>query len=73
MTKYNEVSQLLTTRELADYLRVSVSCLEKQRSCGKAHPTYTRIGRRILYELQDVQDFLSANEVNTNTTTGVEQ
>ena len=52
--------RLLTTEEVADELRVSVSALTKWRIIGKG-PTFVKIGSRVGYTRQAIDEFVSAN------------
>ena len=49
----NPAQRLLSVREAADYLGVSVSWLNKQRLIGGFVP-YVKIGRRVGYDLADL-------------------
>jgi excisionase family DNA binding protein len=67
MLNTNEVShsppvfdELLTTKQLAVYLQVSVATLEKQRSLTpKSHPPYIKMGRAVRYKVADVLAWLN--------------
>ena len=53
MTKY------LTTAEVAELLRMPVESVRYWRHVGKG-PASFRLGRRVLYELADVEAFVAA-------------
>jgi excisionase family DNA binding protein len=48
---------LLTTQDLADYLKVPVATVYKWRSVGTA-PRGVRVGRHVRYRLRDVERWL---------------
>lgn len=52
--------RLLTTEEVADELRVSVSALTKWRILGKG-PAFVKIGSRVGYTRAAIDDFVTAN------------
>ena len=49
--------QLLTVEETADFLRCSISILNKWRVAG-AGPPFVRIGTRVRYRLSDLTAFI---------------
>lgn len=51
-------SGLLTTQELADYLKVPRGTLHQWRSRGEGPPGF-RVGRHVRYRAQDVEAWLS--------------
>ncbi|WP_150046564.1 helix-turn-helix transcriptional regulator [Methylomonas rhizoryzae] len=53
-------NQLLTRREAAAYLRVSLSTLDHQRSRG-AGPSFVRIGGAVRYEPTALVSYLEAH------------
>jgi len=53
------LSRLLTTKEAAAYLNVSVSFLMKARHRGDG-PRYRKIGRSVRYTEQDLLEWLRA-------------
>lgn len=58
MTKLNRTPAVVfTTRQLARYLGVSTSLLEKAR-CRNIGPAYHKIGKSIRYSEIDVRDWL---------------
>jgi len=54
---------LLSEEEAAKYLGLSQACLRKRRRLGKT-PAYIRIGRRILYQLQDLDALIASGRVD---------
>ena len=54
------MSDLLGVEELADYMGVPKATLYKWNSEGTSPPRY-RIGRRILYRLDEVDDWIEAH------------
>lgn len=59
-----DLNRKLTTEEAAAYLRLQPGTLEVWRCRGRG-PKYHKIGRRVIYDLQDVQDFASSHTVLT--------
>lgn len=58
--------QLLNTSEAAKYLRLARQTLNAARSAGTS-PPYIKIGRRVLYDLADLDRFLdSRRRVSTS-------
>jgi hypothetical protein len=58
--------ELITTKELAHLTGLSTSFFEKGRVYGYG-PTFIRIRGRILYRLQDVEEWLQVNRCNQST------
>ncbi len=56
-------TKLLTPKEAADFLKVSVHTLSKWRQKGTG-PEYTRTGNRIKYEKKTLQEYLKKNRVS---------
>ena len=56
--------QRLRTEEAAEFLGFSKQTLEIWRCYGKG-PRYLKIGRRIFYRPQDLEEFANANIVET--------
>jgi hypothetical protein len=54
------VDQLLTERQAAVALLVSVKTLQAWRVQGRNVP-FVRVGRRIAYRVQDINDFIENN------------
>ena len=54
------VAQLLTERQAAVALLVSVKTLQAWRVQGRNVP-FVRIGRRIAYRIRDINDFIEKN------------
>lgn len=59
------MSELLTTRETADYLRLAINTLEHWRLEGRG-PAFTRFGRQVRYRRADVDRWLA--EMNEGVT-----
>lgn len=57
--------QLLTVEETAEFLRCSISILNKWRVTGSG-PRFTKVGARVRYRLADLTDFI---EIRTRTST----
>ena len=55
-------SALLSTRDAAAYLALSPRTLEKWRTRGVG-PAYSRIGRRVVYRLDDLDKLVAAGVV----------
>ncbi len=49
--------RFLTEPEAAAYLRVSRSFLAKKRCTGGGGPRFTKLGRRVVYDLGDLDEF----------------
>lgn len=61
----NSIDDLITRSELAAYLKVSKSQLEKQYSQHpEAHPPVIKIGRSVRYKMRDVNAWLDAQTTN---------
>ncbi|MDQ7074056.1 MAG: helix-turn-helix domain-containing protein [Gammaproteobacteria bacterium] len=60
MGEQSNQSQRLTAKDAAAYLGISLSKLKKERLKG-AEPAFIRIGRRVLYDTTDLDNYLSAN------------
>jgi hypothetical protein len=58
----DDLPALMTTAELADFIRASKQSLEQDRYLGRGLP-YIRIGRKIRYEREDVLKFLEDNRI----------
>jgi excisionase family DNA binding protein len=57
----SDPNRLLTEDEAADYLRVRPRTLQRWRQLGRG-PKFTRAGRRILYRMADLQQYLREQE-----------
>lgn len=55
-----DLPALMTTAEVASYIRASKQSLDQDRYLGRGLP-YVRIGRKIRYRREDVLNYLSAN------------
>lgn len=63
----NECKRRLNTPEAADYLGLSPGTLEVWRSLGRG-PRYRKFGRRVLYEIQDLDAYSASRIVETRDT-----
>ena len=54
--------EFLTSKELAVLLHISIATLKNWRKQGRGCP-YIKVGRKILYELSDVKQWLKAHKV----------
>lgn len=61
------MQKALNTSEAAAYLGLSRGTLEVWRSLGKG-PRYRKFGRRVLYELKDLDDYSTSRIVETRDT-----
>lgn len=61
------MQKALSTSEAAAYLGLSRGTLEGWRSLGKG-PRYRKFGRRVLYELKDLDDYSASRIVETRDT-----
>lgn len=57
-------NEMLNTPEAAKKLRLSPGTLEVWRHLGKG-PKYRKIGRKVYYTTQDIQDFIDHSEIKT--------
>lgn len=53
--------EILTSAEAAEYLRLSRSTLAKMRLSGGG-PVFTKLGRRVVYEMGDLEAWVLANK-----------
>jgi excisionase family DNA binding protein len=60
---------LLTTEEVAELLRLSVSILNKWRLAGRG-PQFVKVGTRVRYRLEDVAIFIAASTRGSTSATG---
>ena len=56
--------QKLNTREAADYLGIRPNTLEVWRGHHKG-PKYSKIGSRVLYDLNDLEEYFASRKVYT--------
>lgn len=54
-------SQVMRTAEAAEYCGSSASTFEKLRLTGGG-PVYSKIGRRVVYRVEDLDAWLTANK-----------
>ena len=59
----SELKKLLNTEEAAAYLHLAQQTLHNYRFNRKP-PNYVKIGRRVLYELSELDKFIDSNRVN---------
>jgi predicted DNA-binding transcriptional regulator AlpA len=62
-------SRAVDVREAAAYLDLSKSHLDKLR-LAKTGPRFSKLGRRVVYRIADLDRWLAANQVETTTTKG---
>lgn len=56
--------------EAATYLGVSKSCLDKHRVHGGG-PAYLKIGRRVVYDLNDLEEFAAGRRLRNTSDVGL--
>lgn len=61
-TALDELPDLLTPPELAQFMRTTTNSLAQDRYLGRGVP-FIKAGRRILYARSDVQDYLQRNRL----------
>jgi hypothetical protein len=59
------MTNLLTERNLADFMQVSVGKLRKDREKKRGVP-YSVISRSVRYSMDDVKSFLDQNKFNSS-------
>ena len=57
----------ISTREAAAYLGIRPNTMEVWRTKHKG-PRYAKIGSRVLYDVDDLEDFFAARSINTRDT-----
>ena len=57
-----QITEVLTPRETASFLKVSIHTLAKWRSCKKG-PEYMRKGRLVKYDRKDLETYLRKSMV----------
>ncbi len=67
-----KVSKILNNKEAAHYVRRSPSFMNKRR-CTGGGPLFIRIGRRIGYMLDDLDDWLLAQRRRSTSDPGPDQ
>lgn len=55
-------SRLMTSREVAEYLRISESLINSYRADGIG-PVYIKMGKLVRYRLEDVEEWMSKQAV----------
>lgn len=58
-------SKKLNTTDAATYLGIQPNTLEAWRSQGKG-PRYAKLGRRVMYDLNDLENWFTAKCVETS-------
>jgi predicted DNA-binding transcriptional regulator AlpA len=66
---YEEKQPMLRTAEAAEYCGSSASTFEKLRLTGGG-PVYSKIGRRVVYRVDDLDAWLAANQRRSTSDTG---
>ncbi len=56
--------QKLNTLQAAEFLGIQKNTLEVWR-CYKKGPKYSKIGRRVLYDIKDLEEYFQENNVHT--------
>ena len=59
-----EIGDLLSEKEAAPILRLTVKTLQMWRALKKG-PRFIRVGRRVMYPRAEIQSFLARNLVDT--------
>ena len=59
--KENSVQKMYNTKELAKYLNVGVSVIEKMRQDGEL--AYAKLGRTYVYTQEDVDNLIKNNHI----------
>lgn len=62
-------NQYLDTIQLAERTGIAASTWEKRRLSGQT-PTYLKVGRRVLYNLQEVQEWLAQHRRHSTSDIG---
>lgn len=60
ITMTREIGKVFRTHDAADYCGSSASTFEKLRLTGGG-PVYTKLGRRVVYRVEDLDAWLAAN------------
>lgn len=55
---------ILNNKEAANFLSIKPETLAKWRSEHRG-PRYSKIGRRVVYKVQDLEEFLEQNKIET--------
>lgn len=55
---------ILTNKEAANFLSIKPATLAKWRSEHRG-PRYSKLGRRIVYKVQDLEEYLKQNKIET--------
>jgi excisionase family DNA binding protein len=66
------MATLLTQREAARVLRLSERTLERSRVSGFG-PPFCKLGRRVLYRAEDLDQWITARVVGSTSPTGGQQ
>ena len=59
------LQQKLNTKEAARFLGVQPNTLDVWR-CKRRGPKYSKVGRRVLYDIKDLEAYFEANTVHTS-------
>ena len=62
--------RFLRTKEAAEFLSLSARTLEKHRTYGTG-PRYRKLGGRVVYALEDLQEWVSAGAKQSTSDPGV--
>jgi excisionase family DNA binding protein len=63
---------MLTTKEAADYLRLSERTLERLRTSGLNAPKFVKINRCVRYRQSDLEEWI-ASRVRTSTSEKIDE
>ena len=73
MAESNEqYNRLVTSRETADWIRVSLATLEDWRRKGRPYLPFLRVGNRVRYRESEILKFLASAERISNSDPGPE-
>ena len=61
--------QLINEREVESYIGISINTLRKWRWEGKG-PQFVKLGRRVMYRIQDVEAFIAAGSRSSTSDNG---
>lgn len=65
MSKQNDPDRLLTTRDAADILKLSIAWFESKR-CKGGGPPYVKIGHAVRYRQGDIYKFIEDGRRSPN-------
>jgi hypothetical protein len=65
MRGLSAMHDLLTEKEVAILLRLKIKTLQQWRQLLRG-PRFVRVGRRVFYQLHEVEKYIADNTVDTN-------